>query len=77
MRHGLNRAGDRALNSALHIIAITSMTHHAETRACVEKRLVEGKTDNEIRRCLKRYLARRVFCILADSVSSKTTGNAA
>ena len=77
VRHRLNRGGDRALNSALHMSAITRMTHHPESRDYVEKRRAEGKTDKEIRRCLKRYLARRVFRILADSVSSKTKGNAA
>ena len=77
VRHRLNRGGDRALNSALHMIAITRMTHHVETRDYVEKRRLEGKTDREIRRCLKRYLARRVFRVLAASVSSETTGNAA
>ena len=56
VRHRLNRAGDRALNSALHMIAITRMTHHPETHDYVEKRRAEGKTDKEIRRCLKRYL---------------------
>ncbi|MFC4715486.1 IS110 family transposase, partial [Glutamicibacter bergerei] len=29
----------------------------------VEKRRAEGKTDREIRRCIKRYLVRRVFKI--------------
>jgi transposase len=29
-----------------------------------DKRLSEGKTDREIRRCLKRYIARRVWRLL-------------
>lgn len=61
VRHRLNRGGDRALNSALHMVAITKMTHDAETREYVEKRRAEHKTDKEIRRCIKRYLARRVY----------------
>jgi hypothetical protein len=61
IRHRLNRGGDRALNSALHMVAISKMTHDAETRAYVAKRRAEHKTDREIRRCLKRYIARRVF----------------
>jgi len=76
VRHRLNRGGDRRLNSALHMAAITRMTHHAETREYVEKRRAEGKTDKEIRRCLKRYLARRVFRVLAASDSGKTAENA-
>ncbi|GAA2044445.1 IS110 family transposase [Yaniella flava] len=64
VRHRLNRGGDRRLNSALHMVAVTKMTHDAETRAYVEKRRQEHKTDREIRRCLKRYISRRAFRIL-------------
>jgi transposase len=61
VRHRLNRGGDRRLNKALHVAAITRMTHHPETRAYVEKRLGEGRTKREIRRCIKRYLARHLY----------------
>lgn len=64
VRHRLNRGGDRSLNSALHMVAVSKMTHDQETKSYVTKRRAEGKTDREIRRCLKRYLARRVFRIL-------------
>ncbi|MGO2081840.1 IS110 family transposase [Glutamicibacter arilaitensis] len=69
-RHRLNRGGDRSLNSALHMAAITRMTYDDETRIYVEKRRAEGKSDREIRRCVKRYLARRIFKIF--SVSTMT-----
>ena len=62
-RHRLNRGGDRSLNSALHLAAVTRMTHDEETRAYVEKRRADGKTDREIRRCIKRYPVRRIFKI--------------
>src|SRR5699024_2538069 len=61
VRHRLNRGGDRALNRALHMIAITRMTHDEETRTYARKRAAEGKTTKEIRRCIKRYLARRIY----------------
>ena len=61
VRHRLNRGGDRKLNSALHMVAIVKMTHDEETRKYVARRREEGKTDREIRRCLKRYIARRVY----------------
>ncbi|MGO4385844.1 IS110 family transposase [Specibacter sp. RAF43] len=61
VRHRLNRGGDRSLNKALHIVAVTRMTHDEETRAYVQKRQAQGRTAKEIRRCLKRYLARRVY----------------
>lgn len=59
-RHRLNRGGDRQLNRALHDIAKTRMIHDPETRAYLQRRRTEGRTDREIRRCLKRYLARRI-----------------
>lgn len=38
VRHRLNRGGDRSLNSALHMVALTKMTHDKETGKYVEKR---------------------------------------
>ncbi|MCX4429002.1 IS110 family transposase [Streptomyces mirabilis] len=60
-RHRLNRGGDRRLNRALNVIAMVRMVHHPQTRAYADRRRTEGKTDREIRRCLKRYLARRLY----------------
>jgi transposase len=64
VRHRLNLGGDRKLNRALHMIAISRMTHDQETRDYVAKRRSEGLTTKEIRRCVKRYLARRIYRIL-------------
>ncbi|GAA2134822.1 IS110 family transposase [Arthrobacter humicola] len=61
VRHRLNRGGDRRLNQALHMATIVRMTHDPDTRAYVERRLAEGRTKREIRRCLKRYLARHLY----------------
>jgi len=36
------------------------MTDDPDTRAYVERRRAEGRTTKEIRRCLKRYLARQI-----------------
>ena len=62
-RHRFNRGGERSLNRALHMVSITRMTHDEETRKYVRKREAEGLTTKEIRRCIKRYLARRVYRI--------------
>jgi hypothetical protein len=40
---------------------ITRMTYDPDTRAYVERRRAEGRTTKEIRRCLKRYLARQLY----------------
>jgi hypothetical protein len=34
---------------------------HTRTKAYVERRLSEGKSVREIKRCLKRYVARQLF----------------
>ncbi|GLZ50378.1 IS110 family transposase [Actinomycetospora sp. NBRC 106375] len=59
-RHRLNRGGDRALNRALHIIAMIRMSRCPTTQAYVERRRAQGKSAREIRRCLKRYIARQL-----------------
>lgn len=60
-RHRLNRGGDRHLNSALDVVARSRMQHDPQTRAYVERRTTEGKTIREIRRILKRYIARQIY----------------
>lgn len=63
-RHRLNRGGDRRLNRALHVIVLSRLQHHPETKAYAERRIAEGKSYREIRRCLKRFVARRLFKLL-------------
>ena len=60
-RHRLNRCGDRQLNRALHTIALHRMRHDPTTQIYIERRRAEGMTDREIRRCLKRYIARQIY----------------
>jgi transposase len=64
VRHRLNRCGDRQLNRALHTITTSRLRHDSRTRAYAQKRRKEGKTPREIRRCLKRYVARQLFRLL-------------
>jgi Transposase IS116/IS110/IS902 family len=54
VRHRLNRGGDRALNRAIHTIALTRMRCCPTTKEYVARRTAEGKSSREIRRCLKR-----------------------
>jgi transposase len=63
-RHRLNRPGDRQLNRALQVIAVSRMRGHPPTLAYVQRRRAEGKTDRENRRCIKRYLARHLYRVL-------------
>ncbi len=64
VRHRLNSGVDVHLNRALHIAVLTRMTHDPETRAYTERRGTRGCTTKEIRRCLKRGLARQICLIL-------------
>lgn len=69
-RYRLNRGGDRRLNRALHQVTLCRITHDAETRQYAARRRSEGKTSKEVQRCLKRFLARRVFRILSQAAST-------
>ena len=72
VRHRLNRGGDRALNRALHTIALTRMASCPRTRAYVARRTAAGKTPREIRRCLKRYIARELYrALTATMITTK------
>jgi len=72
-RHRLNRGGDRALNRALHTIAITRMRCHPATRAYETRRTAQGKTHRDIRRCLKRSIARRLYRIMESAARQPAT----
>jgi transposase len=60
-RHRLNRSGDRQLNRAMHTITLVRMNHDLETKAYVQRRMLEGRTKKEIMRSLKRYVTRQVY----------------
>ena len=61
-RHRLSRSGDRRLNSAIHLIAVTQVRMRDSIgRAYFDKKIAEGKTRNEAMRCLKRRLANHIW----------------
>jgi transposase len=60
----LHRGGNRQLNRALHIIALSRARTDPATRAYLARRHSEGKTKTEAIRCLKRHLARRIWRLL-------------
>jgi transposase len=61
VRYRLNRSGDRQLNRALHTVVLSRLQRDERTRAYADRRRAEGKTDREIKRCLKRYIARDLY----------------
>lgn len=67
-RHRLNRHGDRDINCVLHRAVLTQLQRPGQAREYAQRRTTEGKTPPEIRRCLKRYIARAVFrALIADT----------
>jgi len=63
-RHRLNRGGDRQANAALYRIMLVRLCYHQQTKDDMARRLTEGKTNKEVIRCLKRYLAQEMFAVL-------------
>ncbi|MFI6332985.1 IS110 family transposase [Micromonospora chersina] len=61
VRYRLNRSGDRQLNRALHTVALSCLRYDERTRAYADRRRAQGKTDREIKRCLKRYITRELY----------------
>jgi transposase len=70
-RHRLDRGGNRQINCALHRLAITKGLHDPETAAYLARKQAEGKSRREALRCLKRYLARRVWQLLQPADTAK------
>ncbi|MEG3613554.1 transposase, partial [Isoptericola haloaureus] len=63
-RHRLNRYGDRQLNRALHTIPISRLRYDDRSRQYAQQRTSATKTPREIRRCIKRYIARALYRLL-------------
>jgi transposase len=72
-RHRLDRGGNRQLNNAIHMIALTRLRHDPETAAYVARQRTAGKTHREAIRCLKRHLVRRIYRLLTAPTSIPQT----
>src|SRR5262249_11048726 len=60
--HRLSRRGNRRLNHAIHMAAVTQIRYrHSPGRAYYDKKLAEGKTGKEALRCLKRQISDAIF----------------
>jgi transposase len=61
----LSLRGNRRLNHALHMAAITQIRHkHSDDRGCYERKIAEGKTHKEALRCLKRRISDAIYAVL-------------
>jgi transposase len=70
----LSRRGNRRLNHAIHMVAVTQIGHrHSEGHAYYDKKLAEGKTPKEALRSLKRQVSNAIFaCLQADARRAAT-----
>ena len=60
-RHRLNRAGNRRMNKAIHMMALTQARIDPRARAYVARRRAEGRTHREATRALKRHLSDVIY----------------
>jgi len=65
----LSRRGNRRLNHAIHMAAVTQIRHrHSQGHAYYQKKLAEGKTGKEALRALKRQVSDAIYaCLQADA----------
>lgn len=70
-RHRLNRGGDRQANAALHRIIIVRLKSDPETRSYMAAHLNPNASNKKhVMRCLKRYLARRLYPLILNAATT-------
>ena len=77
----LSLRGNRRINHAIHMAAITQISHrHSNGRAYYDRKIAEGKTHKEALRSLKRRISNAIYARLqadarqAAAVSAKGPG---
>ena len=72
----LSRKGNRRLNHAIHMAAVTQVSHpHSPGRAYYDRKIAEGKTGKEALRSLKRRISDIIYAALvADSCFQTKAG---
>lgn len=73
-RMQLNHGGNRRLNWALHIVALTRSRCDERTKVLLAKLKARGKTQRASLRILKTYIAREMFRYLKHSLSPELAG---
>jgi transposase len=74
--HRLSLRGNRRLNHAIHMAAITQIRYkHSDGRAYYDKKIAEGKTPKEALRALKRQISDAIYKHLkADAARAAAAG---
>ena len=72
-RHRLDPGGNRQLNHAFHMLALTKIRHDPPTAVYFAKQRRNGKSSRAAIRSLKRHLVRRVYHLLRNPNQVPTT----
>ena len=73
----LSRRGNRRLNHAIHMAAVTQVRHqHSNGRAYYDEKIAEGKTGKEALRVLKRQISDAIYKHLAADAARAAASNA-
>ena len=70
----VNPSGNRRLNWAAHIVALSRLGHDQRTKDYRDRKLAEGHTKRQVLRLLKTYICRELYTALnvAQSTNSET-----
>jgi transposase len=69
----LSRRGNRRLNHAIHMAAVTQIRHrHSEGRAYYDRKIAEGHSGKESIRALKRRISDAIYTRLRDDAARAT-----
>ena len=60
-RHRLNPRGNRKLNHAIHIAAVTQLRYDTKGRVLYDRKITEGKSSKDAIRALKRRISDVVY----------------
>jgi transposase len=72
-RHRLSLRGNRRLNHAIHMAAVTQIRFDTPGRVYYDKKIAEGKTGKEALRALKRRISDAVYRrLVADHQRAQT-----
>jgi transposase len=72
-RHHTNPFGNRKLNRAVHTIALSQIgkSGNEESKTYYQKKLAEGKSKLWALRCLRRFIIRRLYSTLRESIDKE------
>src|SRR2546423_1348262 len=75
--HRLSLRGNRRLNHAIHMAAVTQIRYkHSPGRAYFDRKIAEGKTGKEALRCLKRQISDAIYARLIAGTARRTPADA-